>query len=375
MKSAFLANMSHEIRTPMNGILGFTELLKEADITDEEKSEFIDIIEKSGNRMLNLINDIIDISKIESGMMSVSLSLVNIQELLKYICSFFAPEVESKGMKLICSDLNLHKDFTVETDREKLYAIMINLVKNAIKYSEQGAIEIGYLLDGAELKFWVRDTGIGIPEDCQEAVFERFVQADISNPMAKQGAGLGLAITKAYVKMLGGRIWLESKLGVGSVFYFTLPIERNDNKQDDFENLFINGEKMELTEQIISKIKVLIVEDDEASTKLLVANLQKHVGIILIAVSGEEAVELYKNNPDIDLILMDIQLPNLDGYEATKEIRKISDDVVIIAQSAYARVENKVKAFESGCDEYISKPIDRNELKTLITKYFRKTII
>lgn len=370
LNSAFLANMSHEIRTPMNGILGFTELLKEPDLTEEEKNEFITIIEKSGKRMLNLINDIIDISKIESGIMQVSISSVNISELFNYIYSFFLPEVESKGMKLVCNNKYLTNELIIETDQEKLYAIMINLVKNAIKYTEKGEIEIGYLIYKQEIKFWIKDTGIGIAEDRQEAVFERFVQADIKNPLAKQGTGLGLAITKAYVEMLGGRIWLESKLGKGSIFYFTLPVQ-SENENLEINNHILSGEIMEINEPVIPKIKVLIVEDDEASTKLLKVNLHQYVGEILIATSGEEAIEIFKNNKDINLILMDIQLPNIDGYVATKEIRKMSDDVIIIAQSAYAQVENKVRAFEAGCDEYIVKPIDRNELKTIISKYFK----
>lgn len=372
LKSAFLANMSHEIRTPMNGILGFTELLKEPDLSEEDKAEFIDIIQKSGNRMLSLINDLIDISKIESGMMQVSLDYVNLSELIEYIFSFFRPEIEAKGMNLVIENSVQNKNAIIKTDQEKLYAIMINLVKNAIKYTEKGEIRIGCEIEGNNYKFWVKDTGIGIAKDRQEAIFERFVQADITNPMAKQGTGLGLAITKAYVEMLGGKIWLESDLGVGSTFYFTLPIGFGADIEEINENEKISGEHMDNLEQIIPKIKVLIVEDDETSLKLLVANLNKYVGKILEATSGKEAIEIYKNNPDTDLILMDIQLPDLNGYEVTKEIRKINEEVIIFAQSAYTQPENKVKAFEAGCDEYIAKPIDRNDLKLLISKYFRK---
>lgn len=372
LKSAFLANMSHEIRTPMNGILGFTEMLKEPDFSEEDKAEFIDIIQKSGNRMLSLINDLIDISKIESGMMQVNLNLVNLNELIEYIYSFFYPEVYAKGMQLIIDKSSNNLNSTIKTDQEKLYAIMINLVKNAIKYTEEGEIRIGYEQDGKSIKFWVKDTGVGIPKDRQDAVFERFVQADITNPIAKQGTGLGLAITKAFVEMLGGRIWLESELGVGSNFYFTLPIGIDNEDDDLIEKEILSGQSMDNVEHIIPKIKVLVVEDDETSLKLLLVNMNKYVGEILQATTGEEAIEIFKNTPDIDLILMDIQLPTLDGYEATKEIRKISEEVIIFAQSAYSQPENKVKAFEAGCDEYIAKPIDRNELKLLISKYFRK---
>jgi len=233
LKSAFLANMSHEIRTPMNGILGFAELLKEPNLTGKEQQEYIKIIEKSGARMLNIINDIVDISKIESGLMEVSIKESNINEQIEYIYIFFRPEVEGKGMQLSYRNGLVSSESIIKTDREKLFAILTNLVKNAIKYTNKGSIEFGYDhvethgprnigAGSASLQFYVKDTGIGIPKDRQEAIFERFIQADISDKYAYQGAGLGLSISKAYVEMLGGRIWVESEEGKGSTFYFTL---------------------------------------------------------------------------------------------------------------------------------------------------------
>jgi PAS domain S-box-containing protein len=234
LKSAFLANMSHEIRTPMNGILGFAELLKEPELTGEQQQNYIGIIEKSGARMLNIINDIIDISKIEAGLMKVEMQESNVIEQIEYIYTFFKPEVENKGMQLIINNKLSAKEAIVYTDREKLYAILTNLVKNAIKYSNTGYIEIGCEIikssqnqeneqEHTLLRFFVKDTGIGIPTDRQQAIFERFIQADIEDEMARQGAGLGLAITKSYLAMMGGEIWVESEVGIGSCFYFTLP--------------------------------------------------------------------------------------------------------------------------------------------------------
>ena len=223
LKSAFLANMSHEIRTPMNGILGFSELLKNSDLTGEEQQEYIGIIEKSGARMLNIINNIIDISKIEAGQMKVDIRLTNINELMDYIYNFFKPEIESKGMNLSINKTLNSKESDIYTDHEKVYAIFTNLVKNAIKYSNNGSIEFGYHKKGEVLECFVTDTGIGIPVDRQAIIFERFVQADISDMQARQGAGLGLAITKAYIEMLNGKIWLQSEPGKGSTFYFTIP--------------------------------------------------------------------------------------------------------------------------------------------------------
>ncbi len=223
LKSAFLANMSHEIRTPMNGILGFAELLKEPRLSDEQQHKYIGIIEKSGERMLNIINDIVDISRIEAGLMDVTLKESNINEQLDYIYTFFKPQVKAKGMQFRPPGLLPDEKAIVVTDREKLFAILTNLVKNAIKYSNEGTIEFGCGENGSALKFFVRDTGIGIPKDRQHAIFDRFVQADIEDRDARQGAGLGLAISKAYAEMLGGEIWVESEKGKGSSFYFTIP--------------------------------------------------------------------------------------------------------------------------------------------------------
>ena len=233
LKSSFLANMSHEIRTPMNGILGFSELLKSPNLSLEKQQKYIEVIEKSGKRMLNIINDIVDLSKIEAGLMFVEFKESNINEQIEDIYTFFKPEVEAKGMQIFFKNRLQAKEATIKTDREKLFAILTNLVKNAIKYTKGGSIEIGYVLkmnsktvnpsQKAELEFYVKDTGIGIPKDKQEAVFERFIQAEKTSTTVVQGAGLGLSISKAYVEMLGGKIWVESEEEIGSTFYFTLP--------------------------------------------------------------------------------------------------------------------------------------------------------
>ena len=237
LKSAFLANMSHEIRTPMNGILGFAELLKEPNLTGDEQKEYIRIIEKSGARMLNVINEIIDISKIEAGLMEVSISETNITEIMEFAYQFFRPEVELKGMALHFNIPANTGNLILKTDKEKVNAILFNLIKNAIKYTSAGSVEIGFSVKvrsieeehpaQQHLEFFVKDTGIGIPLSRQEAIFNRFIQADVLDKNALQGSGLGLAISKAYVEMLGGRIWVESQERAGSSFYFTLPVMPN----------------------------------------------------------------------------------------------------------------------------------------------------
>lgn len=225
LKSAFLANMSHEIRTPMNGILGFTELLKDQDLSGKQQNIYIDIIQKSGNRMLNTVNDLIDISRIETGQVEVSMSEVNVNEEVENLYNFFAPEAQSKGLELLLAKKSPEFETIVYTDRSKLNSILTNLIKNGIKYTDEGSIEIGYGKIKNSIWFYVKDTGPGIPFDRQEAIFERFTQAETDNTKAKDGFGLGLSITRAYVKMLGGEIWLESEMGKGSVFSFTIPFK------------------------------------------------------------------------------------------------------------------------------------------------------
>jgi len=235
LKSAFLANMSHEIRTPMNGILGFAGLLKEPNLSGEEMQEYISIIEKSGARMLNIINDIVSISKVESGQMEISISETNINEQIEYIYNFFMPEAGQKGVKLFFKNSLPAKEAIIRTDREKIYAILTNLVKNAMKFTQAGAIEFGYHLKTSqpkiagktvqpyELEFFVKDTGLGVHHEHKEFIFERFRQGNESLTRNYEGAGLGLSISKAYVEMLGGKIWMESVEGTGSTFYFTIP--------------------------------------------------------------------------------------------------------------------------------------------------------
>ena len=371
LKSAFLANMSHEIRTPMNGILGFAELLKEPGLSGEEQRDYIKIIEKSGTRMLNIINDIVDISKIESGLMEVNVKNTNINEQIEFIYTFFKPEVESKGMKLSIKNSLPSSESVIKTDREKIYAILTNLVKNAIKYSNNGIIELGYnhiSNNYPVLEFFVKDTGIGIPEDRQEAIFQRFVQADIGDKRAYQGAGLGLSITKAYVEMLGGQIWVESESEKGSTFYFTIPYKIEPIGIIAPKNVVPDHED----NNQIKNLKVLIAEDNEISEMLLRKIIEIFSKEVLIVRNGLEAIKACRNNPDIDLIMMDIKMPEMNGHEATRQIRQFNKTVVIIAQTAYALIGDRAEALDAGCNDYISKPISYASIKEIIKKHFTK---
>jgi PAS domain S-box-containing protein len=367
LKTAFLANMSHEIRTPMNGILGFASLLKIPDLNHEQFTKYVAIIEKSGLRMLNIINDLMNISKIESGQMEVIKSFCNINEQIEYLFTFFKPEAEKEELGLQYETSLANNKAIVYTDSEKLHAILANLIKNAIKYSHYGNIHFGYLKKGDHLIFHVSDTGIGVPEERQSAIFERFIQADIDDKKAREGAGLGLAIAKAYVELLNGEIWLDSEVGKGTNFYFTIPYITNVNVATTENKSFDKTSKKKIPSK---KINILIADDEEYARTFLSIILQDRANNIFHANTGLEAISLLENNPDIDLILMDVKMPVMDGYSATKEIRKYNKDIIIIAQTAYALPGDNKKATNAGCNDYISKPIDKERLMDKIRFFF-----
>lgn len=374
LKSAFLAHMSHEIRTPMNGILGFCDLLKEPQLTGEKQQEYIEIIKKSGLRMLNIINDIISMAKIESGLLEAHLQEVNINYKIDFIYNFFKHEAELKGLGFTTKKPLADKDATINSDVEKIYSILGNLVKNAIKHTATGNIEMGYVIKTDQqtslVEFYVKDSGFGIPQNKHLSIFERFRQIKVSNNMDLQGAGLGLPISKAYVELLGGKIWIASEKGKGSIFYFTLPYrtEQRDKTGGQNNNSFKRKQQSATIEDL--KLKTLIVEDDEVSRLLITTYVKKVSDTILVAKTGQDAVHVLKNHPDIDLVLMDIQLPVMDGFEATRQIRQFNEEVIIIAQTASGLSEDKEKTMGVGCNEYMLKPIKRSTLLALVQKYF-----
>jgi hypothetical protein len=366
LKSAFLTNMSHEIRTPMNGILGFAELLREPNLSSDDQQDFIQTIQISTTRMLNTINSIVDISKIESGLIGIDIKETNLNEKIEFTFKFFKPEVEIKNLQFLVKKSLPAKESIIKTDNEKVYAVLSNLIKNAIKFTYDGSIEFGYEKKGEYLEFFVRDTGIGIPQNQLELIFERFRQGSESCNRGYEGSGLGLSISKSYVEMLGGRIWVESEEGKGSTFYFTLPYNAVSEKEIKLLDA-VSGEHNEIQ---IKNLKILIVEDDEISYSLLSRTIQKISKEVLHALTGVEAVEACRNNPDLDLVFMDIRMPRMNGLEATQKIRQFNKDVIIIAQSAYAISGDSEKAIDAGCNEYISKPINKTLMFELIKKHF-----
>ena len=350
----------------MNGILGFAELLKEPNLTSDDLQDYIQIIQTSGARMLNTINNIVDISKIESSQIKVNINETNINEKIEFAYKFFKPETENKKLRLSFKNGLQSKESVIKTDNEMVYGILTNLVKNAIKFTYEGSIELGYEKKVEYLEFFIKDTGVGIPQKQKELIFERFRQGSESHSRGYEGSGLGLSIAKSYVEMLGGEIWVESEEGKGSTFYFTIPYNAVSEEKAVIENTFSEKDK----EVQLKKLKILIVEDDEVSHSLLTRMLQNFSYEVLHAITGIEAVEDCRTNPDLDLILMDIRMPMMDGNEATRQIRQFNKDVIIIAQTAYAFSGDKEKAIEAGCNNYITKPINKTLLNELIKSYF-----
>ena len=374
LKSAFLTNMSHEIRTPMNGILGFTGLLKDPQLTGDEKEDYIQVIEKSGDRMLNTITDIIDISRIESGQVEVVNTEVSLNNILNEQYEIFNPDAQSKGLELNYKPTLSDKGAIIVTDIHKLVGILTNLIKNAIKFTKHGNISFGYSLnkekDFEGLEFFIKDTGIGIPSNRISAIFNRFEQADIEDTQVFEGSGLGLAISKSYVEMLGGEISVTSEEGIGSTFVFSIPYTKPTIKERDVES-DIN----KIPEVSLNKLSAIVAEDDEISRMLLEAILENEFHKIIYTKTGKETVDKFRENPETSIILMDLKMHDMSGYEATREIRKFNQDVVIIAQTAYGLSNDKEKAIEAGCDDYISKPFKKELLFEKIMLHLSKRSI
>ena len=361
LKTAFINNMSHEIRTPLNGITGFISLLQNPKVDEEEKQEFYDIINKSSKRLISTVTDIMDISRIEAGEVKVSKSEVSINEILDEQYKFFLPETNTKGIDLSFKPSLKDREAHLVTDKHKLEGILTNLIKNAIKFTESGSVTFGYEIKSKEennmVEFYVKDTGIGIPANRVDAIFNRFEQADIEDRRAFQGSGLGLAISKSYVEMLGGYISVKSKEGEGSIFTFSIPfiqhLEEEGHTKED-----INME----SKTALSQLSLIVAEDDETSKLFYNAIFKNKFKKIIYTSSGKLTIEKLRENPDTDIILMDIQMPNMNGYDATREIRKFNTDVVIIAQTAFGLSGDREKALEAGCDDYISKPVNKDVL-------------
>ncbi|MCF8308731.1 MAG: PAS domain S-box protein [Bacteroidales bacterium] len=368
LKSAFLANMSHEIRTPMNGIVGFSQLLQDEDYPKDEQQKFLDIIHSRSRHLLHIINDLVDVSKIEAKQLTLEYEHFYLNDMMQEIHSVFANELENRGKDHIRLNvyrgLNYEKSY-IKSDVNRLRQIMDNLLNNAIKFTQEGTIKFGYELRSEDtLIFYVKDSGVGIPNDQQQNIFERFRQGDNSTSKTHEGTGLGLTISKNLVELLGGEIWMKSKEGEGSSFYFTLPYEvkLSDEKEIGKEPAQGIHDKEDKT--------ILLIEDDPSSREYMKEHLEPKGLKLIFCKTGEEGYQAYINNPGIDLILMDIKLPDIDGLKLTQKIRASSanKEVPVIAQTAYAMSGDAKKSIEAGCNDYISKPVNKEKLQEKIRK-------
>ncbi|MEA2043080.1 MAG: ATP-binding protein [Bacteroidota bacterium] len=362
LKSLFLANMSHEIRTPMNAIIGFSELLIERSLPKAEQKKYLNIISRSGGHLLNLIDDIIDISKIDANQLTYNESSFDLIQFVEEIFTFFEFKAKNEDAKAVKFGFNNHlsqdKVF-IRSDATRLKQILVNLLGNATKFTDTGKITLDIRLAEGKLQFSVKDTGIGIPADKLDVIFDRFQQVHSEGGSAYKGTGLGLAIAKACTQMLGGEISVDSSPGVGSEFTFTINYQLSLQKQFKPEN---GGNGQTSENEFLKGKEILIAEDDINSAEVLRVLLAGTGAKLFYANDGAEAVKICSNEKTIDLVLMDIQMPLMTGLEATKRIVQQSNNTVVLAQTANAMIDDERKALEAGCSDYISKPIDKKIL-------------
>jgi signal transduction histidine kinase len=369
LKSAFLANMSHELRTPMNAIIAFTNFLHDPDLTDDKKNEYLEHIGNAGETLLRLIDDIIDIAKIESHQIKIHISPTNISRLTRDIYRVFC---EIKNKNHYSSEFFLQQngqhDIIINTDSLRLKQILSNLIDNAFKYTKDGIIEFGFVESEKELEFYIKDTGIGIPKDKQEKIFERFSQLEYSLDRKFGGTGLGLAISKNLTELLGGRISVKSDVDKGSTFYVRIPA--SEMRRVEVTNEYYSYSSVLKPNEFNWESKtILIAEDEELNYKVLDSCLAKTKARIIRAHDGETAIKIFQEEK-IDLVLMDIQMPLMDGYKATSEIKKLNNNTPVIAQTSFVMSNEREKCMVAGCDDYITKPLNITDLLTKINRYF-----
>ncbi|HPE85929.1 MAG: ATP-binding protein [Bacteroidales bacterium] len=363
LKTAFLENMSHEIRTPLNSIVGFSELITDPVIALDEKQVFAQIIKSNSNQLLKIVHDILDISSLRTAQIALHYKSFYLPDFLALVYSEWEPEARAKGLLFEKPVVNADSATLVKTDEKALHKILNNLVHNAIKFTPRGKVSITAYISGQMLNVKVFDTGIGIDIDHQVDIFEPFFQLTDTQTKFIEGTGLGLAIVKEYTALLGGTIHCTSSPGSGSVFILQLPIQpvqarvvepTPDNPASQQE---WNGKK------------ILIVEDEQNNYRYLYEILKPYHLQICHAENGTEAVDFIKNNPDTDLVLMDIKIPVLNGYEATRRIKELRPEVPVIAQTAYALAGDEEKARDAGCTAYLSKPIRRLDILDILKAY------
>ena len=361
LKTAFINNISHEIRTPLNGIVGFSQMISDGDLPEESKKEIVQSINQSSERLINTVTAFMDISLIHSGNMETAIAEVSPNLLINEAIERFRPLAEKKKLEIRdTSELTAEFSF-IQSDEVILQKILFYLTDNAVKFTARGTIELGFTLQNEFVQFYIKDTGVGISETGKKEIFKSFTQENFGFSREHEGNGLGLAIAKGLLNLLGGEIEFESIKGEGTSFYFTVPVKQNNISEDN-----ITSEKFEANKQVRH---ILIVEDDEINYRLIESLLRNENIKFTHAKNGKEAVTQCERENNFDVVLMDLKLPEMDGFEATLAIREKNKDLPIIAITAYSSAEDRQKALNSGCDEFIIKPIKKSILFQKLEKY------
>ncbi len=367
LKNSFLSNMSHEIRTPMNAILGFSNLLSHKEVSAPEKVEFVNLINLNIKNLLTIVEDLIDISKIDSGQLQIRNSGVCLHDIMQEVHDSFSSDIRRRGqlnIKLYLKEGISDKNTMILTDGARLKQVLANLVGNGVKFTDRGFVEFGYELnEEVVLQFYVKDTGIGLPVGKEDRIFERFYKFSEGRQTLYGGTGIGLSLVRDLLDLMGGKIWVETEPNIGTTFFFTVPYHKISNRDNKYKtepkaNVY-NWEGKTF----------LIAEDEEDNFRYLEVALSISNASLIWARTGVEAVDIFNRVENIDLVLMDIKMPEMDGYAATKQIKIKNSKVPVIAQTAYAMSEEREKSIDAGCDDYIAKPIGYEDLLNTIHKY------
>lgn len=369
LKSSFLANMSHEIRTPLNAIVGFSNILAEEQLSPEERKQYVSIINSSNESLLRLVNDILDVSMIESDQLKIETKGCELAKIMNELENMYRLKLKTTGIQRIqIFNISPKKNYVIKTDCARLKQVLINLLDNALKYTEEGRIEFGYELEKKDVLFYVKDTGVGIKQSHIDFLFDRFYKIEDDKKKLYRGTGIGLYLTKKIVNLLNGNIWVDSEFGKGSQFYFTVPKLGIELKEVMEEEPEIVVEAEESTSEQVTKLKILIVEDQMSNQDYYKAILKDSPYKLLHALNGLEGVEAFKKNRDVSLILMDIKMPVMDGFEALKEIRGIDKDVTVFALTAHAMSTDRQVCLNAGFNNYFSKPLNKETLLKEISR-------
>ncbi len=362
LKTSFLNNLSHEVRTPLNGIVGCADLLSSSDNIADEWGLYSDIIAKNSKHLTNIINDVICMSSIETGQERLNSHVFNINQMLANLQDEFTV-LKPEHIELSYEVLLPEENTVINADEEKIKQVLVNLIDNALKFTEKGSVLFGCMIKEDRIHFYVKDTGIGMEEKMQEFIFEKFRKLEQDEQKLYRGTGLGLSIAKAYVEMMDGEIGLESETGKGSTFFFNLPLLMVKPKSRTPQN------SLEPIEPVSKQLTLLLVEDEESNMIYLKSIFRNKPIVLLQAYNGEEAIAVFRQNPDIDLVLMDLKMNVMNGFEATRQLKQLNPAVPIIAVTAYALPVDKNKAFKAGCDDYITKPFRKDALIEVMEKY------